>query len=163
MSQPVFRSMLAPGQSHYPIHLVLVTLEHRDRVSEHQEIGVLELAFGRSLQSALGFGEAIEEIIAPRKIAVPENKGGIGAQSSSGRSRSLFQIVLSHGWKVRLKSLGTWRPFIAWIGLKPQLEGLVRFLQVSGHLPVVVKVDEESLPLAHAIPQLPSFCGALSG
>src|SRR5215831_10485089 len=59
--------------------------------------------------------------------------------------------------------MGTWWRLIARIGLKPQLEGLVRLLEVSGHLTVVVKVDEKPLAFADAIPQLPSFCGALSG
>src|SRR5260221_3764426 len=56
----------------------------------------------------------------------------------------------------------TWWFLAVRIGLKPQLEGLVRLFQISRHLPVVEKVDKKLLPVADSIPQLPGFCGALS-
>jgi hypothetical protein len=44
----------------------------------------------------------------------------------------------------------------------PQLEGLVRFFQISHYLPVVQEVDEKPLRVACSIPQLPGLCGVLS-
>ena len=39
VGHPVFRPALAPGQSDGPVHLLLVTLQHRDVVSEDEKTG----------------------------------------------------------------------------------------------------------------------------
>src|SRR2546425_9368724 len=74
--------------------------------------------------------------------------------------QSLFQIGPSREWKGPLINPGLWL-LPARISLKPRLEGLVRLVQVSRHLPVVGKVDKKLLPVARSIPQLPGFCSAL--
>lgn len=58
---PVFRPVLAPGQSHQSVHLLLVTLQESDVVSVDQEIGYFQLAPGGSLKRTLSFSEAVQK------------------------------------------------------------------------------------------------------
>ncbi len=47
--------------------------------------------------------------------------------------------------------------------MRPCLDGLQFFLQVSRYLPVVQKKDKEPFPIADAIPQFVGFEGVLDG
>jgi hypothetical protein len=61
VSDAVFGAVLAPSQSHYLIHLFLVSFQGGEVVSEHQKIRRLQLKFEGTLKSTLGFGEAVEK------------------------------------------------------------------------------------------------------
>src|SRR5581483_11268097 len=76
MSHRVFHAMLAFGQSDGALHLVPIVLQHSHDVLHHWKRNDFNLARGRALHGALGFGEAIEEKIAGSKTAV--SRVGIG-------------------------------------------------------------------------------------
>ncbi len=62
-------------------------------------ISVLQLAFIGLLKSALGFGEAVEEEIAGRKIAVPEGNVGTGRDIFPGCLDRSFKSACPLGGK----------------------------------------------------------------
>src|SRR6185295_13738381 len=95
----MFRSTLACGPSHCPIHLVLVTLEQRDVVSDHQMSSVLKLTFISLLKSALGFGKLVRIKIGGCKIAVTEGKVGAGRDFLPGYIDRSFKSACSLGGK----------------------------------------------------------------
>src|SRR3954453_9862668 len=109
MGQPVFRSALAdPRQSHHPGHLVLVTLEHSNRVSKGHEIWIVQLAFGGSPNRTFGFGKAVRVVVAQSKTAVPKDKVGIGREFLLGcLDRSLISACSKNG-KPLQQIQGTW-------------------------------------------------------
>ena len=123
--------------------------------------GHFQLALGGALKRALRFGEAVREEIAVRKIGIRKRKVGIRRDCLLGMRQSLVQIGLSREWKGPPTNPAALGSDSARIGLKPQLEGLVRLFQISRHMPVVGKVDEELFPIADTIPQLPGSCRAL--
>jgi len=55
----MFGAMLALGQSHYLVHLFLVSFQGGEVVSEHSKVRRLQLKFESTLKSTLGFGEAV--------------------------------------------------------------------------------------------------------
>ena len=92
----------------------------------------------------VGFGEAIGEEIASRKTAIRKRQVGISRDGFLGGFDRYLKPACPVSGKAAQQLLGLWVPIAAGIGLKPQLEGLVRLLQISRHLPVVVEVDEKS-------------------
>jgi hypothetical protein len=87
----VFCLAFSPGQAYFPVHLLLVALQHGDDVSEDQHIGCFQLAIGGLLERILRFGKTVGEKIAPRKRRVPEHLIGLGPDSSLGHlNRSLI-------------------------------------------------------------------------
>src|SRR6476661_9500498 len=109
--------------------------------------------FVRLLQSALGFGEAVEEQKAGRKIAVPEGNVGMGRDFSLGCFDRSFKSACPLGGKAPEQIVGTRWVVPPRIGLKPRLEGLVGLFQVSCDLPVVGKIDKKLLPVAGSFPE----------
>ena len=160
VGHPVFRPALAPGQSDCPVHLLLVSLQHRDVVSDDEKTGEFQLALGRRLNRPLGFLEATGEEIAPRKIAIPHPNVGINRDFFARCFDRSFVSAGPMGGNAPKQTMGI-GSFPAGIRLKPQLEGLVGLFQVSRHLTVVGKVDEEPFAIAHAVPEEPGFHGAL--
>jgi hypothetical protein len=59
MSHPVFRPGLSLGQTYRPVHLLLVVIQHRNGVPEHQEFGCLQLSLGGALERALCFEKTV--------------------------------------------------------------------------------------------------------
>src|SRR5258708_1019533 len=97
---------------------------------------VLQLAIKSLLKSALGFGKAVEQKIARRKIGVSGHLVGIGRDSSLGHLDRSFIAACSMSRKARQETLGIWI-LPAGINLIPRFEGLVRLFQISRHFPVV--------------------------
>ena len=73
------------------IHLVLVTLQDRDVVSDHEENRILQLAFGGSLKHTLGFFETVQQKIRGGKTAIRKSKVGL--------NRDLLQGCLDRSFK----------------------------------------------------------------
>src|SRR5262245_5099897 len=99
MSHHVFRSMLALGQSHHPIHLVLVTLEQRDSVTPHPPRRAFQLVLGSALKNALRFGKAVEEEIARRKITIAKGNVRVGRDKFLGYLDGPFKSACLLGGK----------------------------------------------------------------
>src|SRR4029079_7706096 len=125
-------------------------------------IGVLKVTFVRLLKTAFGFGKAVGEQRAGRKIAVPEGNVGMGLDFSSGYLDRSFKSACPLGGKAPEQIVGTRWVVPPRIGLKPRLEGLVRLFQVSCDLPVVGELDKKLFAVAGSFPELPGSCGALS-
>ena len=160
MRHPVFHPALAPGQRYRPVHLLLVSLQHRDVVFEDKKTEEFQLALGSRLNRPLGFREATGEEIAGRQIAIRHRKVGI---SCDFFSRCLNRFFVSAGpmrGNAPKQTVGIWS-FGAGVCLRPQLESSVGLFQISRDLTVVGKVDEELFAIAHAVPQAPGFHGAL--
>jgi hypothetical protein len=127
-----------------------------ERITRHFVLS----AFGSLLQSALGFGEAVEKKIARGKIVVGKHEIGVGRDLRPGHLDGSFIPACPMGGKAGQQALSIWRR-AARIGPKPRLEGQVRLFQISRHMPVVGKVDEKPLAVADSFPQFPGLCGAL--
>ena len=108
VGHPVFRPALAPGQSDGPVHLLLVTLQHRDVVSEDETAGDFELALGSRLKRPLGFREATGEEIAPRKIAIRHPPVGISRDFFARCLDRSFVSAGPMGGNAPQQTMGIW-------------------------------------------------------
>jgi hypothetical protein len=154
----VVPSGLSLGQSRFPFHCRPVTHQKRDVVSLGRELRNVQLPFGGSTQRAVRFIDAVEKLLVEGELQIADRKIRIDCDRlPRGLDRS---VVLAERWvdhcaqhRVRME--------IARIRLRPRLAGLLRVFQVSRHLYLVGGRNEESLPVADAIPQLISGANVL--
>src|SRR5262249_48173580 len=111
----------------------------------------VELLLGSLRNKSLSLVEPSQNGAAEGSVCITVSTVRLHLDCSSGPGNRLFKVAGALRNVPRTQSI---RSTVPGIGLDPGFTGLLRFLQVSCHGPVVVDVDEKSLRLAGMLPQL---------